>query len=336
MSYDTYEKRFTPSSDTGLVVVLTDGDGQNYAEIAPALGFNCVRWQSAHAGKTIELLYADPKVFAGARPTRSGIPVLFPFPNRIRAGQFAWAGQQYQLPLNDPTSANAIHGWACRYPWRVLEREAHGHRAWVVGEFQASRDARGARLYWPADYILRLRYELRHRILRLEATVENPDRVPLPFGLGFHPYVRVPLLARSDAAAVQVEAPVTALWQLRDSLPTGQLVPLDAAHDLRQARSYGDLHLDDLYQVQDLPAESDGLVSRGQVAQAGESLAVRLRTSPAFRHLVAFTPPHRQAMCLEPYTCITDAVNLQQQGVDAGLLVLQPGERWTGVVEFLC
>ena len=31
-------------------------------------------------------------------------------------------------------------------------------------------------------------------------------------------------------------------------------------------------------------------------------------------------PPHREAICLEPYTCTTDAINLQQQGVNAGLI----------------
>jgi aldose 1-epimerase len=57
-----------------------------------------------------------------------------------------------------------------------------------------------------------------------------------------------------------------------------------------------------------------------------------LGTSEEFRELVAFTPAHRQAVCLEPYTCITDAINLQQRGIPAGLLVLAPGGRWTGVV----
>jgi aldose 1-epimerase len=49
--------------------------------------------------------------------------------------------------------------------------------------------------------------------------------------------------------------------------------------------------------------------------------------------VVVFTPANRQAFCIEPYTCVTDAINLQQQGVDAGLLVLPPGEKWSGVVE---
>ena len=45
-----------------------------------------------------------------------------------------------------------------------------------------------------------------------------------------------------------------------------------------------------------------------------------------FRELVAFTPPTRASVCLEPYTCITDAVDLQPQGIDAGWRVLAPGD----------
>ena len=58
----------------------------------------------------------------------------------------------------------------------------------------------------------------------------------------------------------------------------------------------------------------------------------RVRRGPLSRELVVFTPKHRQAVCLEPYTCTTDAINLQQHGVDAGWLVLPPGQRWTAVV----
>ena len=45
-------------------------------------------------------------------------------------------------------------------------------------------------------------------------------------------------------------------------------------------------------------------------------------SSPVFRELVVFTPEHRQAFCLEPYTCTTDAVNLQSRGLDTGWLEL--------------
>ena len=57
---------------------------------------------------------------------------------------------------------------------------------------------------------------------------------------------------------------------------------------------------------------------------------------PSFRELVAFTPPHRHAVALEPYTCTPDAINLQQRGVDAGWRVLDAGQEWSAVVEMRC
>src|SRR4051812_43211849 len=99
-------------------IYTLEGAG-NVAEVWPALGFNCFRWAVARADQTMELLYADPALFTDGRPTRSGIPILFPFPNRIRACRYRWEGKDYQLEETDTTLHNAIHGFACRRAWRV-------------------------------------------------------------------------------------------------------------------------------------------------------------------------------------------------------------------------
>src|SRR5262249_6751286 len=82
------ETKSTPAGVDGTVYVLSEITGQARAEIWPAGGFNCYRWQIPHDGADYDLLYADPQLFQGAKPTRSGIPILFPFPNRIRDGRF--------------------------------------------------------------------------------------------------------------------------------------------------------------------------------------------------------------------------------------------------------
>jgi aldose 1-epimerase len=285
------------------------------------------------------LLYSDPQFFHGAKPTRSGIPILLPFPNRIRAGRFSWAGKEYQLPLNDPTGKNAIHGFACQRPWRVVEQGADAHSAWVTGEFRGSQSAPETRDFWPADYHVQITCRLEPRSLRLEAVVTNPDQVPLPFGLGYHPYFRVPFVPGKDTAAFRAQASPDRFWVLKESLPTGELQPVDAARDLRKPRRLEELSLDDV--LHGGPASAVGqtapFIHRADLfcpeKGAGE---IRVETSPVFRELVVFTPSHRQAICFEPYTCTTDAINLEQQGVDAGLLVLAPGERWRGDVRFSC
>jgi aldose 1-epimerase len=312
--------------------VLEDGRGA-MAEVWPALGFNCVRWRAVRGGQPLEMLYSDPALFQGARPTRSGVPVLFPFPNRIRDGRFEWDGQSYQLPLNDPAQKNAIHGFACRVPWRVVGQGADEESAWITGAFRCSIDAPQYRLMWPADHELRLTVRLGKGTLRLEATVHNPDRRPLPFGLGYHPYFRLPFAGDTSADDCQVEVHAASYWPLEGNLPTGAPAAVDAARDLNRPRRVEELALDDILTgLPERPARMDGLIERGSV-HAAPGAPMRLFCSPAFREMVVFNPPHRQAFCIEPYTCTTDAANLQAKGLDAGWLALEPGASWSAVVE---
>lgn len=316
------------------VWVLEDGQG-GCAEIAPALGFNCYRWavpSQQVAGSAHELLYADPHFFQENRPTRSGFPILFPFPNRIRAGRFAWAGKEYHLPRIDPAGQNGIHGFACRGPWRVLGAGASDTDAWVTAEFQGSQDAPDTLALWPTDYLIRATYRLSAGRLTLHARIENPDTRPLPFGLGYHPYFRLDSFGGEDAL---VRVPARKSWTLEENLPTGEVKALDASHDLREFRRIQDLRLDDVLTDLEPSPASDNLVRLGEIRSVSGERRLHLLGSQAFRELVAFIPPHRQAICLEPYTCTTDAINLQQRGIDAGWRTLAPGAAWEGWIHLV-
>ncbi len=320
---------------TGLdatIYVLDDGAGGK-AEVWPALGFNCFRWQAVKDGRPLELLYSDPGLFADGRPTRSGIPILFPFPNRIRDGRFIWAGKEYRLPLNDGPKVNAIHGFACRRPWRVVGQGADASGAWLTGEFHGDRDAPDCRGLWPTDYRIRVTYRLGTGVLRLEAEVSNPDAQPMPFGLGYHPYFRVPFAPGVAPEDCKVFVPARSYWVLEESLPTGERRPVDPSRDLNAPRRFTDLTLDDV--LTDLPP-GPGVtvpVTRGMIEGAPGGVTLEVRCTTGFREMVVFTPVHREAFCIEPYTCTTDAVNLQARRVDAGWQALPPGGRWSGVVE---
>jgi aldose 1-epimerase len=61
---------------------------------------------------------------------------------------------------------------------------------------------------------------------------------------------------------------------------------------------------------------------------------VRFLADPAFRELVLFTPPHRQAIAIEPYTCSADAANLAARGIDSGWRILPLSGEWEAAVEY--
>lgn len=319
------------------IVVLEENSGHRI-EVWPAFGFNAFRWvvPGPEAGP-LELLYADPMMFSDNRPSRSGVPVLFPFPNRIAAGRFDWQGKTWTLPVNDPAGKNAIHGFACRSPWEVIDEGADAHSAWVTGR-HGSRNPQGEWWCapWPADYELTLTVRLAVDVLRLEAEVQAAGSTALPFGLGYHPYFTIPFTPGMDPADCLVEAPASASWELNETIPTGKVWPVEAGSDLNQPRRFGDLRLDDLLTSLPPGPEEAGLFRRGQI-QGGPNLVLQVLADAGFRELVAFTPPHRQAVCLEPYTCPTDAVHLAEQGIACGWQILAPGKTQKFVVEFrLC
>lgn len=290
--------------------------GPAVAEVWPN-GFNLTRWTVG--GR--EIVYCPPAEEFVERPTRGGIPVLFPFPNRIRAGRFTAGGREFALPLNDSTKANAIHGFTPRAAWHTPEWGTDGDTAWLRSTFDSQAIDDG-RANWPGAYRLTLTIRLSPGSLRYQALVENPGATPLPFGLGYHPYFRT----TSDC---RLTTPARGRWELEDSLPTGRIVPVERNYDLRQPRAVGALTLDDVYT--DFPPTA----GPREVARLIEPDGVlTIVADLAFRELVLFTPPHRLAIAIEPYTCPTDAANLAERGEDVGWQVLAPGATWTGDLEY--
>lgn len=304
-------------------LTLQDLDSGSTASIAPAFGFNCYEFIADFRGQRVDVLAALPAfIERGEQPSWSGIPILFPYPNRIKAGRFTWDAREYVLPPETVAYAgeNAIHGFCLDRPWRVTQQTANS----VTGEFRLSQDAPDRRELWPADFLISVRYEVLGPSLRCDVRIVNPDAVPLPFGFGTHPYFKLPLTAGSRFEDCLVQAPASQRYELIDGLPTGRSGPVDEATDLREGRELNGVKLDDVYH--DLTYEQHGLVTR--VVDPAAGLEVVQTCDRSFRELVVFTPHWLPAVCVEPYTCVTDAIHLQEEGFDAGLRVLQPDEEF--------
>jgi aldose 1-epimerase len=305
-------------------IILNNEAAGSRAEIAPALGFNCHRFVAPHAGRPVEVLYAAEKFLAGTeRPSGSGTPILFPFPGRIAGASFVWEGRQYRLEAADGRG-NAIHGFVYTRPWRVVEQTATR----VVGQFHALRDDPSLTERWPTDFRITATYVLDERVLKMHYLVENPGKTPLPCGLGTHPYFQVPL-GGPEAAACVVKLPVAQRWELAELLPTGRRLNLEQPGRFAAGQPFGELRLDDAF---------SGLAFSGGWCQAsihdphsGASVTVAMDT--AFREMVVYTPPHRQAICIEPCTCVPGAMVLTARGIDAGLRIVPPGGSFEARVE---
>jgi len=310
-------------------IIEISNDQGSQARIAVDQGFNCFCFKAVtDSGTIVDVLSAADGFEAGGHPaSRSGIPLLFPYPNRIADGRYSWAGRDYQLKLDQVPSdkaGNAIHGFCIDRTWRITAQS----RSSVTGVFRISVDAPERCPFWPADAEIRVTYELQDACLRSVIRIHNPSDQPLPWGFGTHAYFRLPLSPTSSADQCTVYAPASRTWELNASLPSGKIQSLSAV-DLASSPKFGGLKLDDVYT--DVAADKGVVVCR--IADPAAKLRVEQRFSSDFREIVAFTPPWTTAVCLEPYTCVTNAINLQQRGIDAGLQILPPGESWTGWID---
>ena len=302
--------------------------GKTEADILVGFGFNCYRFVTESGGERVDVLWSEPGFESGEkRGSGSGIPILFPFPGRIAGTVFTWEGREFPLEAGDGRG-NAIHGFVHTRPWRETDRgPAH-----VTAEFQPSVDDPSLLTQWPSDFWLQATYRVQEGRLQSEFVVENRGQENLPCGLGTHPYFRLPFGQQSFADDCQIKLPVSAQWELTEMNATGQRFDLDDRKKFENGFPFKEAHFDNVFtslSYQDAEAESE-------IVDEAAATSVKIRFDDVFRELVVYTPPHREAICIEPYTCVPDAFRLERDGIqDTGGRLLAPGETLTARIEMV-
>jgi aldose 1-epimerase len=327
---ESAQHRFRVSTGEAVgqqIVILSDLEAETQAQLVPSFGFPCIAFR-AFVDRCIWNVLAeppDPESFT-TRVGRYGLPIMFPWPNRIRDGRFAFAGREYQMPLR-ARGPHATHGLTRERAWTVEQTGTDEYGAFcrasvTIGESQDD--------IWPFPARLIVEYRLRGRTLSLRAAAENVGSDPMPMGFGIHPWFDVPFQSSSTRQQMEVRLPATAFWELDETLcTTGQIRPAAEGNDLLAWSAIEGRFIDDVYTGLTL---TDGWCA-AEVRDPANGRTIIVRSDGAFREHVVFAPLHSDVVCLEPYTCTTDALNLDAQGVNAGLIVLEPGQTWRGAIE---
>ncbi len=311
-----------PAQSSANVVELSASDGTK-AQIAVGVGFNCFSFQPVFVDGPQEVLWHAPAFLTGeARPAGSGIPILFPFPGRVRSGSFDYAGKHYEIPAGDGRG-NAIHGFVLDRSWEVVSQSDES----ITARFCASEHAPEVLRIWPSDFEISVRYEVRPKQLISNIRITNPGDTPLPYGLGTHPYFRVPLCPQSNADACLVKVPASEFWELRDLIPTGEKQTCDEPRNLTNGKPFAETDLDDV--LTRLTANDDGTIVTSLEDVDGKR-TLTFEFPQSFRECVVYNPPHREAICIEPYSCVPGAIGDVLSGtLDAkrfGIEFLKPSE----------
>lgn len=243
--------------------------------------------------------------------------VLAPWPNRLGDGRYTFDGITAQAPLDEPARQNAIHGLVRWLPWRMAGRAQN-------------RVSMNCVLYptpaYPFTLGLTVEYRLGRDGLTVVTDAENLGTAPLPFGLGFHPYLTVGTPS-VDTARLTVPAERRLITDDR-GLPTGEATVTGTEFDFTTGRMLGATRLDTGFTA--LRRGSDGR-ARVDLDHPDGTAGVTLWADERFDHLMVYTgdtlepAARRRSVAVEPMTCPPDALR-----TGTGLAVLRPGTRWTG------
>lgn len=318
------------------VVILRDEASGAEATIAPGLGGNCVKWSVAYEGQPLSILETPPTANdLRTRKFKGGIPILWPFPGRVRNARYTFNGTEYFLPVTDKGGAHHIHGAVIFAAWRVVEKVATDEDARLTLAIGPEDLAEDMRVGYPFDFELRLTFGLSGSRLSLTAQVTNNEvGEELPFGYGLHPYFNAPLRTGEevkDRSALPVLVPASRRWPAPGGLPEGRPEPLTPDTDFQQWRPLGPQSFDHMY----TGVTFDGDYTTAGFRDPATRRQVLIQADRHFREWVLFTQPNRASLCIEPYTCPPNAINLAAEGIeDNGLIRLQPGGTWQAQVVF--
>src|SRR6266550_4308212 len=140
---------------TGKQFAISAGD---YSATAVEIGGGLRR--CTYAGADVLASYGEDEL-----PPKAAGSVLTPWPNRLRGGQYTFAGHSYQLPITEISRANATHGLARWIRWAPMAVESAAVALAVDIPPQAG---------WPFELRVELTYALHpDRGLAVTAVVRN-------------------------------------------------------------------------------------------------------------------------------------------------------------------
>jgi aldose 1-epimerase len=332
---------------------LMDATSSAEVVVYPAYGQNAVSFRTTPDGgrsgtEALDVL-VPPENAEQLRenPISAGNPLLFPFPNRVRDGIYTFEGQTYRMDRlmalkRDSGAGHAIHGLVADKSWTVESASADEESAFVRASLQLDAHPDIFEQY-PFPCRLTVTYRLRGGVLIMETEVENTGEKTLPMGFGIHPWFPVALrpgqrlpeglaqMTKEQRPRAEVKVPCAARWELEKLMPTGNVVPVSGPYNLRNFCPLAGDFFDDVF-TQVEPNRHGW--SESAIRDPETGMEAYLAADSGFREWVFYAPLERPVVALEPYTCPTDAVNLQARGIDAGLIALEPGSNWAGVIQF--
>ena len=164
---------------------------------------------------------------------------------------------------------------------------------------------------WPWAYRAQQIIALDESSLLVHLSATNLSDIPMPVGLGLHPYF-------PRARGSRLKANVTSVWRMDHEVMPIERVTLPPNLNLLEGVALAGSVLDNGF---------EGWDGTAHIEWPALGLGLNLTSPPLFSRLVVYAPAEQDFFCVEPVSHMTDAFNRAEAGeTDTGMKILAPGE----------
>ena len=226
--------------------------------------------------------------------------ILAPWPNRIKAGKYVYAGQNHQAEVNE-AFGNALHGLL--FDSEATVESATEDSLTLVSEIASSPG-------YPWDLTVRISFSIGEDGLRVETSAQNNFEKVAPVALGTHPF-----FVFDEESTLEVRA-TTAAVHGADMLPVSEIGSDEIGFGTGRLNPIENLPLD--VQFTNCEAVSAVLRTRDWTMEVWQENAnwLMVYTTQEFN----WADGRTRAVAIEPQTSAADSFN---NGL--GLADLEPG-----------
>ena len=236
---------------------------------------------------------------------------MIPYASFIQDGHFPYFGITRFVPKNCDFSKYPLHGDVWHSKLDILNYDStHVSLSYHHDKNQG----------FPFSYSAQLEYRINQNNLQIIETIENTSILPMPYGMGIHPFFK-----RDADTVVYFEA--DKIWYRGDDPILGHPYTAPAHLNFKNG----------------LPVPGNGInISFGSwnrtasIVYPTQKIKVDIMADSVFRHLILFAPKGKDFFCLEPVTNTPDAFNLASLGiVGTGIQSLGPHQTVSQKIEFI-
>ena len=291
--------------DTSELIILRSGDMA--AGIAAQAGGSVAYWRQ---NGTDLLRPATKEALDKNQADATGMFPLVPYSNRIRGGSFIYWGVRRKVPKNHPLVDDPLHGEGWMTAWTV--------QAQSDDSASLCFDHNG-KTGFPFAYHAQETFSLTPDSLKVVMKLTNTGGIPMPCGLGMHPY-----FPKTNDAVVTFKT--RTVWAHEGMIASDK--PIKTPADLQFSNGIRPSSVT-------LDACFGGCDGKVLIEYPEQKRKLTITAQSDFNHTVVWTPENADFFCVEPVTNANDAFNLASHGVTGtGIKTLEPSESLTETITF--